>query len=655
VRQPWEYVDEILNILKTAFPLLALTMENTAEQIGQRFKPGTDEDMYRLIGALLNDALQQYVARASIPNDPGQLPQMSMANVMRFAESLPIGPLKNDFEEDFVKSKPSLREYVHRLQRWRDNYEVRLDVRPTLQHLEHCSHYLVEFQHQRFDDVELPGQYLRLEDNNSDFVKIARFSPTFELTRSNGMCTRRLSILSNKGSVHSFAVQLPSARYCRREERIIQLLRLLNRVLERRKETRKRGLVFTTPAAVPLSPQLRLVESDASFVSLQDVYERHCEAIGFGKEDPIIAWVEKMRSVADASRDLVNLSNLRMDLLDEISTKMVPDTVLTRYMTRSMDSPSDLWLMRKQFTLQMASTMFLTYAFFISARRPGPHPHAPLERHRGHVRRRAHLLADAAAVQVQRPDAVPPHAEPAALYRAHGHRGRRDGVADGHRPLPLGARARPRGVPVDLCARRAQLLAGLVAAAPAGRRARGAARHHLPEHPRDGQARAAAVVRARGEQGEKRQKEPRRQRRCANASFSAAAALDRARVADGARPHQLRHQQRQAGAAGADVAPLDVKRAIAPCTCTRLKCISLRLHDGLLRGDGWTVDRAGPWAIQAPRRRRAACAKTLLMRARQPLGRWASRSSLVSNGYAVGNEPELRSCQQTASVKAAAG
>jgi transformation/transcription domain-associated protein len=346
-------------------------MENTAEQIGQRFKPGTDEDMYRLIGALLNDALQQYVARASIPNDPGQLPQMSMANVMRFAESLPIGPLKNDFEEDFVKSKPSLREYVHRLQRWRDNYEVRLDVRPTLQHLEHCSHYLVEFQHQRFDDVELPGQYLRLEDNNSDFVKIARFSPTFELTRSNGMCTRRLSILSNKGSVHSFAVQLPSARYCRREERIIQLLRLLNRVLERRKETRKRGLVFTTPAAVPLSPQLRLVESDASFVSLQDVYERHCEAIGFGKEDPIIAWVEKMRSVADASRDLVNLSNLRMDLLDEISTKMVPDTVLTRYMTRSMDSPSDLWLMRKQFTLQMASTMFLTYAFFISARGPG--------------------------------------------------------------------------------------------------------------------------------------------------------------------------------------------------------------------------------------------------------------------------------------------
>ncbi|CEH17271.1 Histone acetyltransferase SAGA, TRRAP/TRA1 component, PI-3 kinase superfamily [Ceraceosorus bombacis] len=344
-RQPWDYIDEILQILKTGFPLLALTLENTAEQIGQRFKPGTEEDIYRLINALLNDALQQYVGRASIPSDPGLLPQASMANVMRFADSLPQGPLKNEFEEDFVRSKPSLRQYVQRLQRWRDNYE-------------------------RFDEVEMPGQYLRLEDNNSDFAKITRFVPTFELTRSSGICTRRISIFSNKGNTHSFAVQLPSARYCRREERILQLLRLLNRVLERRIESRKRGLTFTTPVAIPLSPQLRLVESDASFVSLQDVFERHCEEIGISKEDPITMWVEKMRSVSDANRHLVHLSNLRMDLLDEISTKMVPDTVLTRFITRSMSSPSDLWLLRKQFTLQMASTMFLTYALFISARGP---------------------------------------------------------------------------------------------------------------------------------------------------------------------------------------------------------------------------------------------------------------------------------------------
>ncbi|PWN50372.1 hypothetical protein IE53DRAFT_368968 [Violaceomyces palustris] len=371
-RQPWDHVEEILNILKTAFPLLTLTMENIAEQIQQRFKPSNDEDIYRLTNALLNDALQQYISRATAANDDGQLPPTSQANVVRFAENLPPGPLKASFEEDFVRSKPTLRDYVSKLQRWRDRYESSLDKRSSKQHLEHCSHYLVEFQHQKFDEVEVPGQYLRLEDNNSDFVKISRFLPVFDMTRSSGMCTRRLTILSNKGSLHSFAVQLPSARYCRREERILQLLRFLNRVLERRKETRKRGLTFHVPIAVPLAPQVRLLDHDTSFISLQDIYEKHCEEIGIGKDDPVIAWVEKMRSTWEGGvgRGNVDFTNLRMDLMEEISVKMVPDTILTRFMTRSMATPSDLWLMRKQFTLQQASTMFLTYVLFISARLP---------------------------------------------------------------------------------------------------------------------------------------------------------------------------------------------------------------------------------------------------------------------------------------------
>ncbi|KAJ9474335.1 Transcription-associated protein 1 [Pseudozyma hubeiensis] len=393
-RQPWEYVDEILNILKTAFPLLTLTMENIAEQIQQRFKPTNEEDIYRLTNALLNDALQQYIQRAVSPTDSGVLPASSQANVIRFAENLPPGPLKTSFEEDFVKSKPTLRDYVSKLQRWRDRYETSLDRRPSKQHLEHCSHYLVEFQHQKFDEVEVPGQYLKLEDNNSDFVKIARFMPVFEMVRSSGMCTRRLTILSNKGTMHSFAVQLPSGRYCRREERIFQLLRFFNRILERRKETRKRGLAFHVPLALPLAPQVRLIDHDAGFVSLQDIYERHAEELGIGKDDPVISWVEKMRSTWDGgalptaaaatsgsnglaaptaaapTRGNVDFTNLRMDLMEEISTKYVPDTVLTRYLTRSTPTPSDLYMLRKQFTLQTAASSFVTYCLFVSNRLP---------------------------------------------------------------------------------------------------------------------------------------------------------------------------------------------------------------------------------------------------------------------------------------------
>jgi transformation/transcription domain-associated protein len=57
-RQPWEYVEEIVQILKTASPLLILSMETMIDQINQRFKATPEEEIYRLICMLLQDAIQ---------------------------------------------------------------------------------------------------------------------------------------------------------------------------------------------------------------------------------------------------------------------------------------------------------------------------------------------------------------------------------------------------------------------------------------------------------------------------------------------------------------------------------------------------------------------------------------------------------------------
>lgn len=47
-----------MNLLKTSFPLLNLTMEKMVDQISVRAKPGSDEDIYRFFSALIADALQ---------------------------------------------------------------------------------------------------------------------------------------------------------------------------------------------------------------------------------------------------------------------------------------------------------------------------------------------------------------------------------------------------------------------------------------------------------------------------------------------------------------------------------------------------------------------------------------------------------------------
>lgn len=69
------------------------------------------------------------------------------------------------------------------------------------------------------------------------------------------------------------------------------------RALARKKESRKRNLHFHIPAAISCSPNLRLLQNDSSYVTLGDIYDRHCEEIGITREDPILVSGEKAKSV----------------------------------------------------------------------------------------------------------------------------------------------------------------------------------------------------------------------------------------------------------------------------------------------------------------------------------------------------------------------
>ncbi len=249
-----------------------------------------------------------------------------------------------------------------------------LDNRPKVRQLDHFSHYLAEFEYTKFDEVEVPGQYFLLKNNNKDFVKIQRFEPTVDLVRGHLSCSRRIHIRGVDGHIRSFIVQHPAARHCRREERIIQLFRILNSLLERKKETRRRGLAFHLPIIIPLAPQIRLVEDDVSYKTLQDIFEQHCRHAGFNPSEPSLYYTEKMKKVL-LSEDLskkskMELLNLKVELFEEVAAKFIPETILSRYCQQQVQSYQDLWLFRKAFIRQMACSTFLTYALSIGHRYP---------------------------------------------------------------------------------------------------------------------------------------------------------------------------------------------------------------------------------------------------------------------------------------------
>lgn len=369
IRRSWEYVEEIMGILKTAYPLLALSLESLVDQINQRFKCTADEDAYRLGVALLNDGVQ-YLNRLGNPREDAKLPPVTEVNITRFAETVLPKQIRAEFEKDLVIGKPNLETYIIKLRKWRDRLEDKLDRRFTEVNLENLCPHLSEFHHQKFEDIEVPGQYLLNKDNNSHFVKIERFLPTINLARGTNACYKRLKIRGHDGSLHAFAVQFPAARHCRREECLFQLFRIFDDSLSKKVETRRRNILFTLPIAVPLSPHIRIINDDLRDISMQKVYEDFCFKEGKNRDEPFIYTIEKLRAAFDPRLPKPDIMSIRVEILSAIQSLLVPSTVLKNYFLNLYPNFEDFWLFRKQFTSQYASFIFTTYMMCVNTRQP---------------------------------------------------------------------------------------------------------------------------------------------------------------------------------------------------------------------------------------------------------------------------------------------
>ena len=99
---------------------------------------------------------------------------------------------------------------------------------------------------------------------------------------------RRLTIRGKNGVLYPYLVQYSPGRHARTEERVLSLFRMLNVLLEKRKESRRRHLFFFVPRVVPLTIHVRLVEDDVSCISLEDIFADHCAKVNIPLDSPIM-------------------------------------------------------------------------------------------------------------------------------------------------------------------------------------------------------------------------------------------------------------------------------------------------------------------------------------------------------------------------------
>lgn len=137
--------------------------------------------------------------------------------------------------------------------------------------LDSVSRYLSEFEYQKYDDLELPGQSLLARDNPSENVKLVRWSEKVSIIRRHGTSYRKAYCLGSDGKMHGFVIQNPVARHGRKEERLFQLLRLIRGSLSRKIRTRRRNLQIAVPVIVSLSSHARMIQEDHDLDSLEDI------------------------------------------------------------------------------------------------------------------------------------------------------------------------------------------------------------------------------------------------------------------------------------------------------------------------------------------------------------------------------------------------
>lgn len=255
--------------------------------------------------------------------------------------------MKGQFSIDFDFSQPGamkLHNLISKLKKWIKILETKTKQFPKSFLIEEKCRFLSNFS-QKTAEVELPGELL-LPRQSHYHIRIARFMPRVEIVQKHNTAARRLFIRGTNGKVYPYLVVNDSGLGdARREERVLQLLRMLNHYLAKQKETSRRFLYITVPRVVPVSPQMRLVEDNPSSLSLLDIYKTGCAKSRVEHDAPIARYYERLADVQ--ARGSQTTHTVLRDILREVQHSMVPKTMLKEWAIKNYTTATDYWQFRK--------------------------------------------------------------------------------------------------------------------------------------------------------------------------------------------------------------------------------------------------------------------------------------------------------------------
>ncbi|XP_077231461.1 uncharacterized protein LOC143864410 isoform X2 [Tasmannia lanceolata] len=370
---------DIMDTLRSKHSNLAAELEVLLTEIGSRFVTLPEERLLAVVNALLHRCYKYPTATtAEVP----QSLKKELSGVCKACFSADavnkhvdfVREYKQDFERDLDPESTAtfpatLSELTERLKHWKNVLQSNVEDRfPAVLKLEEESKVLRDFH---VVDVEVPGQYLSDQEVAPDHtVKLDRVGADVPIVRRHGSSFRRLTFIGSDGSQRHFIVQTSLTPNARSDERILQLFRVMNRMFDKHKESRRRHLCLHTPIIIPIWSQVRLVEDDLMYSTFLEVYEINCARHNREADLPITHFKEQLNQAISGQISAEAVIDLRLQAYNDITKNLVNDNIFSQYMYKTLPSGNHLWAFKKQFAVQLALSSFMSYMLQIGGRTP---------------------------------------------------------------------------------------------------------------------------------------------------------------------------------------------------------------------------------------------------------------------------------------------
>lgn len=376
----FEAAKDLMETLRSKHTNLASELEILLTEIGSRFVTLPEERLLAVVNALLHRCYKYPTATtAEVP----QSLKKELSGVCRACFSADavnkhvdfVREYKQDFERDLdpesTQTFPAtLADLTERLKHWKNILQSNVEDRfPAVLKLEDESRVLRDFH---VVDVEVPGQYFTDQEVAPDHtIKLDRVAADIPIVRRHGSSFRRLTLIGSDGSQRHFIVQTSLTPNARSDERILQLFRVMNRMFDKHKESRRRHICIHTPIIIPVWSQVRMVEDDLMYSTFLEVYENHCARNDREADLPITYFKEQLNQAICGQISPEAVVDLRLQAYNDITSKnIVTDSIFSQYMYKTLLNGNHTWAFKKQFAVQLALSNFMSFMLQIGGRSP---------------------------------------------------------------------------------------------------------------------------------------------------------------------------------------------------------------------------------------------------------------------------------------------